>query len=377
MATVAHALVTTVRRRRHDLAVLRSIGFTRRDARIAIGWQSTLIAIVGLVLGVPLGIVTGRLVWKQLAESFPVVYVPPLALVGVLLIVPLAIAIANLVAAGPAHAGDPHPAGPGAAHGVARLRSRGGSSGAGATPGRRERPPPRSGRPVARADRRTPGPVTHPRPSDLSEPGRVFWATVGSGETSCCPGSGGDRKRCCRHQCVALFAELDSSGCVERCDVAASWAYPEREGLPPRFEGRVLDGDRERGFLDHVQPRFSEEFGEVTFAHAGALRLSFAVAIELVGRVPEEAEWSFAAGMIPDACGHDSFLAGYPGHLAQARDRVLHEVNDELRERGIEDPVLERELFGGRSSHVNRGIARLCRGDEGVGRIDGTDRGWS
>ena len=105
MATVADALVTTVRRRRHDLAVLRSIGFTRRATRgIVIGWQSTLIAIVGLVLGVPLGIVIGRLVWKQLAESFPVAYVPPLALVGVLLIVPLAIAIANLVAAGPAHA---------------------------------------------------------------------------------------------------------------------------------------------------------------------------------------------------------------------------------------------------------------------------------
>ena len=31
IATVAHALVTTVRRRRHELAVLRSIGFTRRD----------------------------------------------------------------------------------------------------------------------------------------------------------------------------------------------------------------------------------------------------------------------------------------------------------------------------------------------------------
>ena len=104
VATVAHALVTTVRRRRHDLAILRSIGFTRGDARIAIVWQSTLIAIVGLVVGVPLGIIVGRVLWKQLAEDFPVAYVPPLALVGVLLVVPVAIVIANLVAAGPAHA---------------------------------------------------------------------------------------------------------------------------------------------------------------------------------------------------------------------------------------------------------------------------------
>jgi ABC-type lipoprotein release transport system permease subunit len=104
IATVAHALVTTVRRRRGDLAILRSLGFTRRDARIAIAWQSTLLAIAGLVIGIPLGIVAGRLAWKQLADSFPVVYVPPLALVAVLLVVPVAILVANALAAGPAHA---------------------------------------------------------------------------------------------------------------------------------------------------------------------------------------------------------------------------------------------------------------------------------
>jgi hypothetical protein len=104
IATVSHALVTTVRRRRADLAVLRSIGFTRTDARLAIAWQATVLAIIGLVVGVPAGIVLGRLVWKQLAESFPVVYVPPLALIAVLVVAPAAIAIANALAAGPAHA---------------------------------------------------------------------------------------------------------------------------------------------------------------------------------------------------------------------------------------------------------------------------------
>jgi predicted lysophospholipase L1 biosynthesis ABC-type transport system permease subunit len=103
-ATVAHALVTTVSRRGHDLAILRSIGFTRRDSRLAIAWQSTMLAIVGLLVGVPLGIIVGRGLWKQTAEDFPVVYVPPLALFGVLLVVPVAIAIANVLAAGPAHA---------------------------------------------------------------------------------------------------------------------------------------------------------------------------------------------------------------------------------------------------------------------------------
>ncbi len=101
-ATVAHAIVTTVRRRKHDLAVMRSIGFTRRQARVAIAWQATLLAATGLVVGVPLGIAFGRVIWRWLADSFPVVYVPPLALVAVLLVVPVALAVANLLAAGPA-----------------------------------------------------------------------------------------------------------------------------------------------------------------------------------------------------------------------------------------------------------------------------------
>ena len=101
-ATVAHALVTTVRRRRHELAVLRSLGFTRRQTRLAIAWQATLIAVAGLIVGVPLGIAAGRLVWRRLADNFPVVYVPPLAVVAVVLVIPAAVLLANLLAAIPA-----------------------------------------------------------------------------------------------------------------------------------------------------------------------------------------------------------------------------------------------------------------------------------
>jgi len=101
-ATVAHALVTTVRRRRQELAIMRSIGFTRRQSRIAIAWQATLIAAIGLLVGVPLGIATGRFVWRWLAHNLPIVYVPPLAAIAAILIVPAAILLANLLAAWPA-----------------------------------------------------------------------------------------------------------------------------------------------------------------------------------------------------------------------------------------------------------------------------------
>ena len=160
---------------------------------------------------------------------------------------------------------------------------------------------------------------------------------------------------------------------VESRDVRARRAYPERERLPPVLEGRVLDGDPERGLLDRVESGCSEELCKVTLARPGEPRLVLDVAIELACRVPEEAERSLTAVMIPDACGHDASIAGHAGHLAQAHNGLAHEVHDELRHGGIEGPILERELLRGRSSHVDRGKARVCCGDEAVGRIDRSD----
>ncbi|MGZ8766235.1 MAG: ABC transporter permease, partial [Acidimicrobiia bacterium] len=101
VATLAHALVTTVNRRRGELAVLRTLGFGRRQSRLAIAWQATLLAVIGVAIGVPLGIAFGRMVWRSLAENFPLVYSPPTALLATLLVIPVALLVANLVAAGP------------------------------------------------------------------------------------------------------------------------------------------------------------------------------------------------------------------------------------------------------------------------------------
>jgi hypothetical protein len=104
IATVAHALVTTVRRRRHDLAILRSFGFTARQSRVAIAWQATLLAIAGVIVGVPLGIVAGRTIWRWLANEYPVVYTPPIEVVAVLLVIPAALLVVNAIAVGPGRA---------------------------------------------------------------------------------------------------------------------------------------------------------------------------------------------------------------------------------------------------------------------------------
>ena len=71
VATVAHALATTVKRRRGDLAVLRSMGFTRTDVRLAVAFQATLLAAVGVVLGVPAGIVVGTVPVEAVRRELP------------------------------------------------------------------------------------------------------------------------------------------------------------------------------------------------------------------------------------------------------------------------------------------------------------------
>lgn len=103
LGTLAHALVTSVRRRRADLAVLKAIGFRPRDVAATVGWQATTIMVLALVAGLPLGVAAGRWSWQVVADGLgaPAPVIPVLT---VLVIVPVALAVANLVAALPARA---------------------------------------------------------------------------------------------------------------------------------------------------------------------------------------------------------------------------------------------------------------------------------
>jgi ABC-type lipoprotein release transport system permease subunit len=102
IAALGHALITTVRRRRHDLAVLRAIGLRPRQSAALIFWQAMTVAIIALAIGIPLGIIFGRLSWRWVANSTPLLYVPPLAALAILIAIPAAIVLANVLAAYPA-----------------------------------------------------------------------------------------------------------------------------------------------------------------------------------------------------------------------------------------------------------------------------------
>jgi hypothetical protein len=103
IGAVGHALATAVRRRRHDLAVLRAVGMTRRQSRGVVVTQATVLAMTGLAVGVPLGVALGRTVWRYVADTTPVFYVPPVAWLALILVVPVALVAANLLAAWPGH----------------------------------------------------------------------------------------------------------------------------------------------------------------------------------------------------------------------------------------------------------------------------------
>jgi FtsX-like permease family protein len=102
VGAVGHALSIAVSRRSHELAVLRALGLTRRQSRLVVGTQATLLALVGILFGIPLGLALGRVLWHAAADMTPLAYQPPLAALALLLIVPAALLVANLLAAWPA-----------------------------------------------------------------------------------------------------------------------------------------------------------------------------------------------------------------------------------------------------------------------------------
>ncbi|MBA2496990.1 MAG: ABC transporter permease [Acidimicrobiia bacterium] len=104
VAAVGHVLVSSSRRRRHDFAVMRAVGFTRRGARLTLSAQGTAIGLVGLAMGVPLGVAGGRAGWSWIAARVPLDDVAPVALIAVLLIVPVTVAIVNALAVWPGRA---------------------------------------------------------------------------------------------------------------------------------------------------------------------------------------------------------------------------------------------------------------------------------
>jgi hypothetical protein len=95
-------LTASVRRRRRDLALLKTLGFTRWQLAASVGWQASVGLAIGALVGTPVGIVIGRFLWDLFAHQINAVPEPTVPTLLIVVIVASALVIANLVAAIPA-----------------------------------------------------------------------------------------------------------------------------------------------------------------------------------------------------------------------------------------------------------------------------------
>ena len=102
-ATIAlgFTLIASVRRRRHELAILKAIGFTPGQLQWSVGWQAGIVAVVGIVVGVPLGLALGRWLWTLFADEIGAVPAPVVPVFSVVVACVIAIVLAIALSAVP------------------------------------------------------------------------------------------------------------------------------------------------------------------------------------------------------------------------------------------------------------------------------------
>ena len=101
-ATLTHLLIVSVGRRRREMGLLKALGFVSRQVGATVYWQATTVTLVGLVVGVPVGVALGRVIWRAFALNVGVV---PEPVVDLWVIVGLGVAVlvgALVLAIGPA-----------------------------------------------------------------------------------------------------------------------------------------------------------------------------------------------------------------------------------------------------------------------------------
>jgi ABC-type antimicrobial peptide transport system permease subunit len=101
-ATLLHLLVVSVIRRRREMGLLKALGFVNGQIGATVLWQATTVALVGIVVGIPLGIVSGRLIWKAFATNLGAVPVPTVPAWAIAALALGVLVVANLLAVVPA-----------------------------------------------------------------------------------------------------------------------------------------------------------------------------------------------------------------------------------------------------------------------------------
>ena len=100
--TLVHTLTASVRRRNHDLAILKALGFKPGQLAASVMWQTWTLALIGIAVGVPLGAVIGRATWTAVAENIGSVQHAVIPVGVIALLVALSALAVTVVALAPA-----------------------------------------------------------------------------------------------------------------------------------------------------------------------------------------------------------------------------------------------------------------------------------
>ncbi|MBV9093832.1 MAG: FtsX-like permease family protein [Streptosporangiaceae bacterium] len=101
-AAVGNTMTVFVRRRRRDLALLKTLGLRKRQIAGIVAWQATSFMLAALALGLPLGVAAGRWAWDLEAAQLQSAAPPAVPALAIALMVPAALLAGNALAAMPA-----------------------------------------------------------------------------------------------------------------------------------------------------------------------------------------------------------------------------------------------------------------------------------
>jgi putative ABC transport system permease protein len=101
-ATLLHLLVVSVSQRRREVGLLKVVGFVNGQVASTVAWQATTLAVVGIVVGVPTGVVVGGSIWRAFANNLGAVPVSVVPVWLIALLVAGVLVVANLIAVAPA-----------------------------------------------------------------------------------------------------------------------------------------------------------------------------------------------------------------------------------------------------------------------------------
>lgn len=103
-----HGLATVSGRRRHDLGVLRALGMRPAEARHVLWWHGGILAALAVVIGLPLGVVGGRLLWRAVTSSVDSVYSPRTPWALLVVVAGSVLALSIVIAAALSRRAVPH-----------------------------------------------------------------------------------------------------------------------------------------------------------------------------------------------------------------------------------------------------------------------------